>query len=585
MIRLARYLKRFKKEVIFGPFFKLVEAVFELIVPLVMAKILDVGVKNADTGYVFRMGGVMLLLGAVGLCCALVCQYSGSKASQGVGTDLRNDLFRHIESLSHKELDKLGASSMLTRLLTDVNQIQVATAMLIRLVIRAPFLVVGATVMSFLLDVKLSLIFLVIIPLVAIALYYIMSRSVPFYRVTQRKLDRISLITRENLSGARVIRAFSKQDEEEKRFDEAAEDLTRTVVNVGKLSALLNPITYLIMNFAIVAIVWFGGMRVDSGALSQGQIVAFVNYMTQILLALVVVANLVVLFTKASASAARINEVFDTKPSVVEGTAEEVIPKAGTPKIEFRNVYFSYHEQEGNEQDEDIKNLNLKIFPGETIGVIGGTGSGKSTLVNLIPRFYDVNRGEVLVDGVNVRDYKFSVLRKKVGMVPQKASLFSGTLGDNLRMANKEATDEKLREAVADAQAEEFVEKLPDGYDTIVEQGGRNFSGGQKQRLTIARALAAEPEILILDDSSSALDYATDAKLRKALRKKTESAGMTVILVSQRASSLRHADKIIVLDDGDTVGLGTHDELLQTCDIYREICRSQESGGGEQDGK
>lgn len=449
MIRLARYLKDFKKEVIFGPFFKLIEAIFELIVPLVMAKILGVGVKNGDTAYVFKMGGVMLLLGEVGLGCALICQYSGSKTSQGVGTALRNDLFGHIEKLSHKELDKLGASSMITRLLTDVNQIQVAAAMLIRLVVRAPFLVVGATVMSFLLDVKLSLIFLVIIPLVAMTLYFIMSRSVPFYRVTQKKLDRISLITRENLSGARVIRAFSKQEEEEKRFDEAADDLTRTVVNVGKLSALLNPITYLIMNFAIVAIVWFGGMRVDAGALSQGQIVAFVNYMTQILLALVVVANLVVIFTKASASAARINEVFDTKPSVIEGGVEEVNPVAGTPKIEFKNVYFSYHEQEGDEQDEDIKNLNLKIFPGETIGVIGGTGSGKSTLVNLIPRFYDVNRGEVLVDGVNVREYKFSALRGKIGMVPQKASLFSGTLGDNLRMGNKEASDEKLHEAVA----------------------------------------------------------------------------------------------------------------------------------------
>lgn len=569
MFRLARYLKNFKKEVILGPIFKLTEAIFELIVPIVMAKIIDVGIKNADYPYIFKMGGVMILLGVVGLCCALTCQYMASKASQGVGTVIRNDIFRHINTLSHGEIDKLGTPSLITRVTNDVNQLQVAVAMLIRLVIRAPFLVIGATVMAMLLDLKLSLIFLVIIPVVALVLYLIMSKSVPFYRVIQKKLDNISLITRENLSGARVIRAFSKQESENERFREASDDLTNASVNVGKISALLNPLTYMIMSFAIIAIIWFGGIRVDGGALTQGEIVTFVNYMTQILLALVVVANLVVIFTKASASAARVNEIFDTKPSVVEGTYDRPTPVDGTPKIEFRSVSFSYHKN----NEYALSGLSVKIFPGETVGIIGGTGSGKSTLVNLIPRFYDTDEGEVLVDGQNVKDYRFKALREQIGIVPQKAVIFSGTLRENLRWGKKDASDAELDKAVRIAQADEFVKKLPDGYDSTVAQGGKNFSGGQKQRLTIARALISEPEILILDDSSSALDFATDSALRKAIRSETEN--ITVIIISQRATSIRYADKIIVLDDGEVMGIGTHKDLFESCEVYREICLSQ----------
>lgn len=571
MRKLLHYLKNFKREVIFGPAFKLLEAIFELIVPLVMAKIIDVGVKNNDTAYIFRMGGVLLLLGILGLGFALICQYFASVASQGVGTAIRSDVFRKINTFSHAELDKFGTPSLITRITNDINQLQVAVAMLIRLVVRAPFLVIGATVMALGLDVKLSLVFLVIIPLVSLALYLVMSRSIPFYRVIQKKLDRLSLITRENLEGVRVIRAFSKQSGEEARFNEASDDAMNTAVRVGKISALLNPLTTLIMNLAIVAIVYFGGMRVDSGALSQGQIIAFVNYMTQISLALVVVANLVVIFTKASASASRINEVLETQPSVTEPQTQGEIPAGNPPKIEFKNVSFSYNKN----SEYALTDISFSIFPGETVGIIGGTGSGKSTFVNLIPRFYDTSVGEICVDGLNVQEYHFEALRRKIGMVPQRAVLFSGTLEDNLRWGNPDASDSQLRRAVRIAQAEDFVEKLPDGYKSRIEQGGKNFSGGQKQRLTIARALAGEPEILILDDSASALDFATDAGLRKALRR--ETAGMTVLIVSQRANAIRHADKILVLDDGAAVGIGTHEELLEGCELYREICLSQQS--------
>ena len=570
MFKLARYLKDYKKEVIIGPIFKLMEAVFELIVPLVMAKIIDVGIKNQDKGYILRMGGVMLALGVVGLVFALICQYQASVASQGVGTAIRNDMFRHINSLSHAEIDKLGTPSLITRITNDVNSIQVAVAMLIRLVVRAPFLVIGATVMAFGLDVKLSMVFLIIIPLVSLVLYWVMSRSIPFYRVIQKKLDRISLITRENLEGVRVIRAFSKQKNEQERFEDASDDLKRTAVNVGKISALLNPATYMIMNFAIIAIIWFGGMRVDSGVLSQGQIIAFVNYMTQISLALVVVANLVVVFTKASACASRINEVLETAPGLSEAKIQaEIAVDSVRPKIEFNSVSFSYHKN----KEYALTDISIKIYPGETVGIIGGTGSGKSTFVNLIPRFYDVDEGEICIDGVNVRDYKFDNLRKQIGIVPQGAVLFAGTLAKNLRWGDAQAAQGQLEKAVRIAQAEDFVQKLPDGYDSRIEQGGKNLSGGQKQRLTIARALVLDPTILILDDSSSALDFATDAALRKAIKKETE--GMTVLIVSQRANSIKYADKILVLDDGNAVGMGTHTELYENCPLYREICLSQ----------
>lgn len=578
MFKLAKkYLGGFKKELIVGPAAKLTEAIFELIVPLIMADIIDVGINGgAGKPYIYRMGGIMILMGALGLCCALVCQYLASRASQGVGTVIRNDLFRHIGSLSHAELDRFGTPSLITRVTNDVNQVQSAVAMLIRLVVRAPFLVIGAAVMAMTIDLKLSLVFLAVMPLVAAVLYFIMFRSVPLYRVIQKKLDKISLITRESLSGARVIRAFSGEAAEEKRFREANDDFADTSMRVGRLSALLNPLTYAIMNLAIAAIVWFGGFRVDSGALTQGQVIAFVNYMTQISLALVVVANLVVLFTKAAASSARINEVFETEPSIKDGAGAAVSEKA--PVIEFKDVSFSYSEG----GDNALENITFSFRKGETVGIIGGTGSGKSTLVSLIPRFYDAEKGSVLINGADVKSYGLKELRQKIGFVPQKAMLFSGTIAENLRWGNENASDEQLHKAAETAQAKEFIDKMPDGFNTHINQGGRNLSGGQKQRLTIARALTGNPEILILDDSASALDFATDAALRKAIAKDTQN--MTVLIVSQRATSIRHADKIIVLDDGEAVGIGTHSELLESCPVYREIVMSQESKGGASNG-
>ena len=569
MWKLRRFLKDYRKQVIIGPIFKWMEAVLELIVPLVMAKIIDVGVKNADKGYVFRMGGLLLLIAAVSLGCALVCQYSASIASQGVGTNLRREMFDRINRFSHAELDRFGTHSLITRLTNDVNQLQVAVAMLIRLVVRAPFLAIGAVVMAFTIDVKLSLIFLVVFPLIVGVLYFVMNRSIPFFRVMQKKLDKISLITRENLEGARVIRAFSKQDVELSRFTSASDDLANTSVRVGRLSALLNPLTYVIMNLGIVAILWFGGFRVDSGRLTQGEMIAFVNYMTQILQALIVVANLVVIFTKASASASRINEVLETEPSVSDAVSGEVAPLADEAALEFDRVAFAY----AGAEEPSLSGITVKLRPGETLGVIGGTGSGKSTFVSLIPRFYDATSGEVKVFGRDVKEYPLAELRRLVGTVPQKAAVVSGTIRENLRWAKPDATDEELWAALKTAQAESFVEALPQKLETRVEQGGKNFSGGQKQRLTIARALVGKPSILILDESASALDFATDAALRKALR--TETKGMTVIMVSQRASTIRYAGQILVLDDGGMAGLGTHEELFENCPVYREICLSQ----------
>lgn len=569
MFQLTRFLKAYRKQVILGPIFKLTEAIFELIVPLVMANIIDVGIKNNDVGYVLKMGGLMVLLGAVGLGCALTCQYFASIASQGFGTTVRNALFRQINRFSHAEIDRFGTPSLITRLTNDVNQLQYAVAMLIRLVVRAPFLAVGAMVMAFSLDAKLSIVLLVAMPLIVLVLYLVMNRSIPFYRVMQKKLDRISLVTRENLSGTRVIRAFSKQEQEKERFGDATEDLARTSIRVGKISALLNPITYVIMNLGIVAIIWFGGYRVEEGALTQGEIIAFVNYMTQILLALVVVANLVVTFTKAAASASRVNEVFATEPSVKDTAGGDVDGKAGAAKVSFQNVTFRYQAAE----EAELLDLSFSVQPGQTVGVIGGTGSGKSTLVNLIPRFYDVSEGRVLVDGVDVREYPLRQLRQKIGMVPQRAVLFAGTIEQNMRWGKRDADEAEIRRALSIAQAAEFVEKLPDGLQTKVDQEGKNFSGGQRQRLTIARALVGGPEILILDDSASALDFATDAALRRAIQKETK--GTTVFLVSQRASTIRRADQIIVLDDGRAVGVGRHEELMESCEVYREICLSQ----------
>ena len=579
MFKLAkRYLGSVKQYIIIGQTSKLIEAIFEVIVPLIMAAIVDNGIKgNMGKGYVYKMGGVLILLGVLGLCFALICQYLASKASQSVGTVMRNDMFRHINSLSHAELDRLGTPSLITRLTNDINQVQQAVAMFIRLVVRAPFIVIGSAIMAMSIDLKLSVIFVIIIPLVVLVLYLIMSRSIKYYKVIQKKLDRISLVTREGLSGVRVIRAFSRQDTEQKRFDEANDDYLDISLRVGRLSALLNPLTYVILNLAIAAIVWYGGVGVDTGRLTQGEVIAFVNYMTQISLALVVVANLVVLFTKAAASSARINEVLEIEPSIKNGTEKD---GAGSENaVEFSHVYFSYN----NSGEYALEDIDLTAKKGETIGVIGGTGSGKSTLASLIPRFYDISKGELKINGTNAVDYDTTALRQKVGVVPQKAVLFSGTIAENMRWGKRDATDEEIWKALETAQAKEFVEKMPDGLDTHIAQGGKNLSGGQKQRLTIARALVSQPDILILDDSASALDFATDAALRKAIAQNT--TGMTTFIISQRANSIMQADKIIVLDDGRQAGLGTHRELLESCGVYREICYSQlskeEANGNE----
>lgn len=571
MRKLAKYLKKYRVFMILGPAFKLIEAIFELIVPLVVADMIDNGVRKGNLPYVYHQGMIMLVLAAVGLCSTLVCQRMASYASQGFGTSLRSAMYEKINSFSHTEIDTFGTPSLITRITNDINQLQVAVAMLVRLVIRAPFLAIGSVIMAISIDWKLGLIFLVATPLIGLALYLIMSRSVPFFKVMQQKLDRISLVSREGLSGVRVIRAFSREKTEEGRFNTAAEAQADIAVRVGKLSALLNPVTYMIMNFSVVAILWFGGTQVNIGSLSQGQVMAFVNYMSQTLLALMVVANLVVVFTKASASASRVTEVLETVPAIQEKGDKPVQPVPGVPKVEFRDVSFSY---DGSDKYA-LQNINLTINKGETIGIIGGTGCGKSTLVSLIPRLYETTKGQVLVDGVPVQQYPFAQLRHLVGMVPQEARLFTGTIRSNLRWRNQTASEEELQTALRISQSAEFVSRMKQGMDSIVEAGGKNFSGGQRQRLTIARALVGSPQILILDDSASALDFATDAALRKAIREETQDS--TVILVSQRANTIRTADKIIVLEDGEAVGIGTHEELMKNCEVYKEICLSQMS--------
>ncbi|MBR6695690.1 MAG: ABC transporter ATP-binding protein [Oscillospiraceae bacterium] len=571
MLKLARYLKNYIKEVIIGPFFKLIEAVFELIVPLVMAKIIDVGIENSDKDYILKMGGVMILLGVVGLCCALVCQYLASRTSQAIGTDLRNDVFSKIGSLSYSQLDKFGSASLVNRIISDVNQLQLAVAMLIRLVVRVPFLIIGATVMAFSINTELAVIFVVIIPLVALSLYLVMSRSVPYYKRIQKNLDGVSGIVRENLNGVRVIRAFSGQDRENIRFQKATDVVMEENIRVGRISAILNPVCYVILNLAIIAILYFGGGKVYDGAVSQGEIIALVNYMTQISLALVVMANLVVIFTKAGASASRVNEIFDETPDISDGKGATISENA--PAVEFKDACFDY----GNNGEYELEGITFSVNKGETIGIIGSTGSGKSTLINLIPRFYDTAKGEVFVDGANVKDYIVSDLRRKIGIVPQKSALFSGTVRENLTIGNENASEETIKKAIRIAQAEDIIERMPEGLDTFIAEGGKNLSGGQRQRLTIARALVCEPEILILDDSSSALDYVTDLNLRKAIKEETDN--MTVFIVSQRANAIKNSDRIVVLDDGRISAIGKHEELLKTSDVYIEICKSQEVKG------
>ncbi len=567
MFRLARYLKQFKLNVTIGPACKLTEAIFELIVPLVMAEIIDVGIANGDTDYIWRHGITLVILAVCGLTFALVCQYMASVASQGVGTRLRDDLYRHINTLSYKELDKLGTAALVTRISNDVNQVQTAVAMLIRLVVRAPFLVIGAAIMAFTISARLSLIFLGAMAAIVGVMYPIMRVTVKLFKKQQRSLDGISRITRENLSGVRVVRAFSRQEYEKERFEDTAEEYRKFAVRAGRINALLNPAIFIAVNAAYLLIVWLGGGFVDAGidGLTQGKVIALVNYMTQISLALVVVANLVTIFTKAAASAARINEIFDMQPSIV-GAENSPKQDADAPAVEFENVCFSYAGGENS-----LEKISFTLGRGETLGIIGGTGSGKTTLVNLLCRFYDCGSGSVRINGADVRDYPTEELRRIIGIVPQKTELLSGTLRENMTLGRTDITDEQIQKALETAQAKDFTDNLDGGLDARILQGGKNLSGGQKQRLTIARAVAQNPEILILDDSSSALDYATDANLRKALR----TLPMTCVIVSQRANSIRHADKIIVLDDGEAAGIGTHAELLKSCEVYREICLTQ----------
>ncbi len=567
MFKLRRFLKDYKLQLIVGPACKLLEAILELCVPLVMASIIDVGISNKDSGYISLMGGFLVLLGVVGLSSALVCQYMASYTSQGVGTKIRTALFNHINSLSHKELDYIGTPSLITRMTSDINAVQANIAMIMRLLLRAPFLIIGALVMASLIDLNMSIIFLVASLLIGIVLYLVMTKTLPFYKEIQGLLDKISLLARENLTGNRVVRAFSKQKAQREAFDKESEHLSKNLINVSKLSALLNPATYVITYGAIVLILWFGGQAVNKGSLMSGDIIALTSYMTQILLAMIVLANLVVLLSKGNASAARINHIFEIKPSVTEKTTEIIKTDESAPKVQFNNVTFSY-----GDGDNELENINISIEKNSFTGIIGTTGSGKSTLLSLILRYYDATAGEVKVDGVDVKNYSFRQLRGEIGVVPQKAVLFSGTIRSNMLWQKADATDEEIWQALETAQAKDFVKELPKGLDSGISQGGTNFSGGQRQRLCIARAIVGNPHTVILDDSFSALDFATEKALREALVKKDH---ITFIIVTQRCSTIMNADKIIVLEDGMVAGMGTHENLLKSCETYKEICLSQ----------
>lgn len=578
MKKLLVYLKDYKKESVLGPLFKLLEATFELIVPLVMAAIIDTGVATGDKSYIMKMCMVLVLLAVIGLTCSVTAQYFAAKAAVGFATKLRHALFAHIERLSFTEMDTVGTATLITRMTSDVNQVQNGVNLVLRLFLRSPFIVFGAMVMAFTIDVKAALVFVVTIPLLSIIVFGIMLISIPLYKKVQSALDKVLGITRENLTGSRVIRAFNKEDDEKVHFNENNDLLTRAQIYVGKISALMNPLTYVIINGAIVVLVWTGAVRVDNGYITQGEVVALINYMSQILVELVKLANLIININKSIACGNRIQSIFEMQPSITDGSGQKV-DKVQTDTVdrseeaeyavEFSHVGLTY----AGAGDESLTDIDFKVKKGETIGIIGGTGSGKSSVVNLIPRFYDVTSGFIKVDGKDVKDYPLEELRGKIGTVLQKAVLFHGTIRENLKWGNPDATEEDLNRAITVAQAKEFVDNKEGGLDFEIEQGGKNLSGGQRQRLTIARAVVKKPEILILDDSASALDFATDAALRKAIREMEGET--TVFIVSQRAASIQHADRIVVLDDGKIVGLGTSEELLESCEVYQEIYNSQ----------
>lgn len=570
MKKLFRFFKNYKKQMISAPLFKFFETITDIAIPLLVANMIDIGVKNHDINYILTWGGIVVFLNFIGIISAVICAKLSAKACSGVSFEIRKNLYAHINTFSHAELDKFGTATLNNRITHDVTRIDTALGMFLRTVMRTPFLIIGSTIMAMLIDLKLSLLFLIVAPLILLAVFIILKSTEPLYDKSQKNLDKVSEITRENLQGVRVIRAFNKQEYETQRFEQASKNLRKSSIKVVSISSLLNPITGTIINFAIIAVMWFGGLQVNIGGLSQGQIIAFINYLTQISTALVSLANLIIAFIKAFNCADRINEVFETKPSVEETNHEKlnINQTKDTPKIEFKNVSFSY----SNSAKSAVKNLSFKAYPGQTIGIIGGTGSGKSSVVNLIPRFYDATSGQVFVDGVDVKNYSFAELRGKIGIVPQKAVLFKGTIKENLRWRKPDATIEELQKAVKISQSEEFVMELGEKYNTKVQAGGKNFSGGQRQRLTIARALVGDPEILIMDDSASALDFATDANLRKAIK---ENINATVILVSQRVNTVKNSNLIIVMDNANIVGMGTHKELLNNCEIYKNIYQSQ----------
>lgn len=579
---LRRFGGKFRRYMVIGPACKLIEVIFDLLTPLVIAQMIDKGIGAHDVNAVVHYGMLLGAMAVIGISFTLVCQKMAALTSQGMGTDIRGALYQHINKLSYVELDRFGTPSLITRITNDVNQVQLAVALGVRMLIRWPFLAVGSMCAALAIDLKLGMIFLICTPAIGLVFWFVMARCIPYYRQLQAKLDRIALICREGLSGARVVRAFVREDHERERFAQAADDQANTAIAVGKLSSILNPVTFLVMNLGVCAILWVGGIQVNVGELTQGQVMAFVNYMTQTLTSIVYVANLVVVFTKASASASRINEVLNCEPSIAdEGNQPVALPEPGNvapvPALSLSHASFSFGAGAANA----VSNVTLELPMGKTLGIIGGTGSGKSTLVSLIPRLYDASTGSVSVMGADVRTWPLDQLRRVVATVPQRASLVSGTIRSNLTWRDEAATDEDLWAALDMAQASEFVRNKPQGLDTPVEAGGKNFSGGQRQRLTIARALVGSPQILIMDDSASALDFKTDAALRHAIRERSVRGAaegglpLTTVIVSQRVSTVRDADMICVLDHGSVAGLGTHDELYATCQLYREICQSQ----------